>query len=478
MSGRIVVIGGGLAGITAALDCAGRGASVTLVEVRPRLGGAAYSFARDGLSLDNGQHVFLRCCTAYRHLLERLGATGGVVLQRRLDIPVLAPGGRRARLRRSAFLPAPLHLASALAGYRLLPARDRAAAVRTALALRRLDLAEPGLDDRALGAWLDEHGQGPRAQSALWDLIARPALNVPAREASLALGAFVFRTGLLDRADAGDIGWARVPLSQLHDEPARRALAAAGVDVRLGWRATRIVAERGGVRAVEGPDGRLEADAVVLAVPHERAAGLAPEGALRDPDGVAALGRSPIVNLHVVFDRRVLDVPFAAGVDTPVQYVFDRTASSGVPRGQLLAISLSAADEEAGLGADELRARYVPALEELLPAARGARVEAIHVTREHAATFRAAPGTARRRPGPRTGVAGLAVAGAWTDTGWPATMEGAVRSGAAAAAEVLATLGVAPGQANFWQVGRAADGADRGFAQGGVSRLFTRSEQT
>ena len=447
MSGRIVVIGGGLAGITAALDCAGRGAAVTLVEVRPRLGGAAYSFARDGLSLDNGQHVFLRCCTAYRQLLERLGATDGVVLQRRLDIPVLAPGGRRARLRRSAFLPAPLHLASALARYRLLPARDRAAAARTALALRRLDLAEPGLDDRALGVWLAEHGQGPRAQSALWDLIARPALNVPAREASLALGAFVFRTGLLDRADAGDIGWARVPLSQLHDEPARRALAAAGVDVRLGWRATRIVAEHGAVRAVEGPDGRLDAEAVVLAVPHERAAGLAPEGALRDPDAMAALGRSPIVNLHVVYDRRVLDVPFAAGVDTPVQYLFDRTASSGVQSGQLLAISLSAADEEAGLGADELRARYVPALEELLPAARGARVEAIHVTREHAATFRAVPGTARRRPDPRTGVAGLALAGAWTDTGWPATMEGAVRSGAAAAREALAAIGAERGAA-------------------------------
>jgi squalene-associated FAD-dependent desaturase len=435
MSAHAVVVGGGLAGVAAALALADAGARVTLVEVRPRLGGAAYAFRRDGLWLDNGQHVFLRCCTAYRGLLERLGSAASTRLQPRLDIPVLTPGGRRARLRRGS-LPAPLHLAGALARYGPLTVRERLAAARAALALARLTPGEERLEERTLGAWLEEHGQGAGARGALWDLVVRPALNVPADAASLGLAAFVLRTGLLERADAGDIGWARVPLSELHDAPARRALAAVGVEVRLGWRARRVEAEAGSVRGVLGPDGLLEADAVVLAVPSERAAGLLPEGALPRGVDLAALGSSPIVNLHVAYDRRALDVPFAAGVGTPVQYVFDRTASSGLPSGQLLAVSLSAADAEMRLDRDALRDRFLPALADLLPAARGARVEAFHVTRERAATFRAAPGTARHRPGPRSGVRGLALGGAWTATGWPATMEGAVRSGIAAA-EVL-----------------------------------------
>jgi uncharacterized protein with NAD-binding domain and iron-sulfur cluster len=155
---------------------------------------------------------------------------------------------------------------------------------------------------------------------------------------------------------------------------------------------------------------------------------------------VGALGSSPIINLHVAYDRRVTDLPFAAAVRSPVQFVFDRTQSSGLQDGQLLAISLSAADEDMGRRSRELRERYLPALAELFPAARAARVERFVVTREHAATFRATPGAAALRPGARTLLPGLALAGAYTATGWPATMEGAVRSGHAAAREVLAVL--------------------------------------
>ena len=151
------------------------------------------------------------------------------------------------------------------------------------------------------------------------------------------------------------------------------------------------------------------------------------------------LGTSPIVNLHVVYDRRVLELPFAAGVHTPVQWVFDRTEGAGLDRGQYLAVSLSAADAELDMTGEELRTRFLPALAELLPAAREARVESFFVTREHAATFRAAPGMRALRPGPRTAIPGFVLAGAWTDTGWPATMEGAVRSGRAAAREAMAT---------------------------------------
>jgi hydroxysqualene dehydroxylase len=431
---RVVVVGGGLAGITAALDCAGAGASVTLVEVRPRLGGAAYSFERDGLWLDNGQHVFLRCCTEYRALLERLGSARDTVLQDRLAIPVLAPGGRLAWLRRSG-LPAPLHLAGSLLGYRHLALGERLRAARAALALGRVSPDDPAVEALDFEAWLLRRGQSPRAIDTLWELIARPTLNLRAGEASLAAAAFVFRVGLLDRAESGDVGYARVPLQRVHGDAALRALQDAGVDVRLGWRAERV--EPG--LSVIGRGERLEAEAVVVAVPHERAAGLLPEGAV--PVDVRGLGTSPIVNLHIAYDRRVLDREFVATVDSPVQFVFDRTESSGLPSGQLLAVSLSAADAEVGWSVDELRARFEPAIADLLPAARDARVERFVVTRERSATFRAAPGARSSRPGPRTGIDGLALAGAWTDTGWPATMEGAVRSGHAAARVALASLG-------------------------------------
>lgn len=426
---RVIVLGGGLAGITAALDCAEAGARVTLIEVRPRLGGAAYSFEREGLLLDNGQHVFLRCCTAYRGLLARLGSERRVMLQPRLEIPVLSPQHGQMVLRRNG-LPAPLHLAGALLRYSHLTFAQRLSAVRAALALGRLDLQGAA---GTLGEWLAAHGQGSASVAALWDLIALPTLNLPAAEGSLALGAFVLQTGLLHHNDAGDIGFHTRPLSETLGDPAVRVLGQAGVDVRLGVRVEAV--ERLRVRA-GGQD--LDADAVVCALPHERASALLEPLLGKEASRWSGLGASPIVNVHIVYDRRVCDLQFAAGVGTPVQYVFDRSEAAGLSDGQYLAISLSGAVGEMELSSEQLRERYVEAMAELFPRARGAVVCSVHVSREHAATFAARPGTESLRPGPRTSVAGLLMAGAWTDTGWPATLEGAVLSGHAAAREVFA----------------------------------------
>ncbi len=464
----VLVIGGGLAGIAAALDCAEAGARVTLVEVRRRLGGAAYSFQRHGLSIDNGQHVFLRCCTAYRRLLRRLASERGVVVQERLRIPVLSPGKEPFLLRRNG-LPAPLHLAGALLRYPHLKPAQRLGAARAALALGRLDPGDPALERRTLGEWLCEHGQGPEAVAALWDLIALPTLNLPAAQASLALGAFVFQTGLLASASAGDIGFHERPLSETIAEPALRALRDAGVEVCLGWRAESIERAGTGFR-VRGTGAKDLADApaperfgrsAIVALPHARAAGLlrtlAPELAGR----LSQLRSSPIVNIHVVYDRRVCKHRFAAGVGTPVQYLFDRTAAAGaVPaERQYLAVSLSGAEREMRMSVDELREHYLPALAALLPRARAARVESFFVTREHAATFRALPGVARLRPSAGAAAPGLALAGAFTDTGWPATLEGAVLSGHAAAATVLAELGREHADVGGGAVGQTRAGA-------------------
>lgn len=431
---HVAVIGGGLAGLSAAIACADAGAKVTLLEARARIGGATFSFVRDGLSIDNGQHVFLRCCTAYRGFLRRVGSEADTVLQRRLSIPVLAPGGRVGWLRRGRLpLPAPLHLAWTLARYPFLRPVERVRAAAAALSLRRLRPG-PELDERTLGAWLAAHGQSAAAVERLWNLIALPTLNLPADEASLALGVKVFRTGLLEHATSGDVGYASVPLSELHGASSARALAAVGADVRLRAAVRSVEARPGGGLTVRLDGDGIDADAVILAVPHTAAEELLPRGAVAGAGGFAALGESPIVNVHVVYDRRVTGLPFAAGIDGPVQWVFDRTAQSGLDRGrQYLAISLSGAGDVVDERVDALRARFLPALEALFPAALGARVESFFVTRERAATFRQAPGTAALRPGPDTAVPGLFLAGAWTDTGWPATMEGAVRSGLTAA---------------------------------------------
>ena len=441
---KAVVVGGGLAGITAAIALGQAGADVTLVEAKPRLGGATMSFTRDGLVVDTGQHVFLRCCTAYRGLLDRLGMAPHAPLQPRFDVPVLTPS-RRTRLKRSR-LPAPLHMLAALTRYPLLSYPQRLRLAQAALAMRRVDPADPATDELRLGDWLAAHGQDDRARRALWDLFSVSSLNVPGDDASLALAAVVVQTGLLGDAGAADVGVPALSLGELHGAAAARLLAGLGATVRLNTKVAAIDApnQAGGagkfaVRLGRGADDTdtedLPADAVVLAVPHEAAAKLIPAGALpaKAVDGWAGLGAAPIVNVHVIYDRKVMDVPFAAAVDSPVQWVFDRTRISGMHArgddGQYLAISLSAADPYVDVPAADLREQFVPALAELFPAARTANVTEFFVTRERRATFRQVPGTARLRPKAATGLAGLVLAGSWTDTGWPDTMEGAVRSG-------------------------------------------------
>ena len=485
---RVAVIGGGLAGITAAIALAEAGAAVTLLEARPRLGGATCSFNRDGLTVDTGQHIFLGCCTAYRDLLGRLGMTEHAPIQDRFDVSVLAPGPipRRGRLRRTA-LPGPLHMLPALGRYPFLSLSERTSVARPALAMRFVDPARPGVDEQRFGDWLAARGQSERARRALWDLFTVSALNIAGDDASLSLAATVVKTGLLGKSNAADIGVPTLPLGELHGDAGATLLTKLGAQVLLNAKVAAIDPpttpsnptspsnstsatnpSRPGFRVrlarpVDPTDPaaassaaadptEIAADAVVLAVPHEVAARLIPPGALPDATvaGWAGLGASPIVNVHVIYDRPVMDQPFAAAIDSPVQWVFDRTRISGLDRSspgraQYLAISLSAADEYVDVPAAALREQFIPALAELFPAAREAQVTEFFVTRERRATFRQAPGTARLRPAAATNLPGLVLAGAWTATGWPDTMESAVRSGLAAAIELRRTVLSVPG---------------------------------
>ncbi len=202
--GHVVVVGGGLAGITAAIGLREAGLEVTLLEARPRLGGAASSFSRGELSIDNGQHVFLRCCASYQELLAKLGATDLVTVQERFDVTVVSARGQ-ARLRRTG-LPGPLHMGQALTGYRLLPLAERLKVARAALALRCVDPADPAADRIALGTWLAGKGQSERARRLLWDLFIVSAMNIAGDDASLALAATVIRMALLGARAAAACG--------------------------------------------------------------------------------------------------------------------------------------------------------------------------------------------------------------------------------------------------------------------------------
>jgi len=425
---RVVVCGGGLAGLAAACEASLLGADVTLVERRPFLGGKAFSFTDDdtGVEVDNGQHVFLGCCTAYIAFLRLIRAYGDTTLQPALDAPVRDRAGRAGALRASR-LPAPLHLGPSFVTYPLLSRVEKAQATRALGALGALRPAQRDeLDEVTFAEWLIAHGQAPGAIERFWDLIVLPTCNDRSDRVSAALASFVFREGFFRTRTGSAIGWSRVGLTRLVDPPARRFLEGRGARIVTGQGVTR--AAPGEVELTGGE--RLPADAVVLALPPDRAREACPDALAEDP----GLGSSPIVNVHLWFDRPVMDVPFTAVVDSPAQWVFNRTAMAGMPGpGQHLAVSISGARDEVGRPKAQLIDEIAAEVRHLFPRAGAAGVERAVCVKEPDATFAAAPGQAARRPGTRTPVDGVVLAGAWTDTGWPATMEGAVRSGMLAA---------------------------------------------
>lgn len=417
-TGRVVVVGAGLAGLAAARALRQAGGEVTLLERSRLLGGKATSFVAGEDEVDNGQHVFLACFDAWLGLVAEVGMSDALHLPPRFEVALLGPDGSSARLR-SASLPAPLHLAPALLAHRLLGSGGRVRVARAMSAARRP--ARPG---ETFGDWLARQGQGTRERDAFWDPFLVPSLNAPLDQVDAEAGLFVLRTAFLSRSGASRIGWSRVPLGRIAEAMAR------GLDVRTRQPARALVVDGDRVRAVQTADGEITADAVVLAVPPDQARRLLPVAA--HVKGLEEFRSQPIVDVHLWYDADRLELPwgldFAALVGSPVQWVFRK-------RPGYLCCSLSAAADVVGRPEEELVERCHQELARALPALRGLAPLRGRATRDPSATFVPEPGL--RRPGPVTGVRGLVLAGAWTDTGWPATMESAVRSGQAAARAVL-----------------------------------------
>ena len=310
------------------------------------------------------------------------------------------------------------------------------------MAVSKLNPADPSLDFISFGAWLARHGQGSAEIERLWDLLIKATCNLPAQTCSLGLAANVIKTGFFDTATGADIGWSKVPLSELHGDAAQAALDRRNVHLLTGTTVERIDGGEGNF-TVSTSSGTHRADAVIVALGHQGVRSILPTTALTLP--VEDLGSSPIVNVQLVLDRRVTDRPIAAVLDSPVQWVFDRTEAVGAHGGQCLGVTISAADDWLARRPREIVGTVLQALAEVIPAVGSASLTDAVVTKERHATFLATPGSARLRPGPRTEIAGLFLAGAWTQTGWPATMEGAVRSGEAAARAVIGPISDAPG---------------------------------
>jgi len=442
---RVVVIGGGLAGLTAACELADHGLRVVLVERRSFVGGRAFSFPHrpsEG-EVDNGQHVFLKCCTEYIRFLDRLGVSGKTFVQPRLSVPVIDPGGGVSILGSSP-LPAPFHLLPSFLRFRHLSPVDKARAVYAMLAVYFTDRSkDSGLDSISFYRWLKAHGQGERAIDRFWNHIVLATLNDDVRRVSADLALMVFQEGFLKRADGANVGYATVGLTSLIAEAATRYVEERGGRIALGQSAREILYEEGGVAGVRCSSGDiLHGRAYVCALPPQEMLALLPP-ALRDApffQGAAGLGTSPIVNIHLWYDRPVMDFPFAAFVGSDLQWVFNKSKmcpSLSRGPGQHLDISLSGAGRYVDQTNRALVERFTREVQRVFPRARRARLEGWLVVKQAHATFAAAPGSAKHRLPARTPVANLFLAGDWTATGWPATMESAVRSGLACAREIL-----------------------------------------
>ena len=403
---KVTVVGGGLAGLAAALDLVDAGHEVTLLEARPTLGGAVQTLPeREGDPQpppDNGQHIALGCFSEYLRFLERVGEAGSV-LRKRLALPVIGEGGTTGAIEPS--LPALLR-------YRHLTPRER---IRIPLVTARCRNAKPEPGE-TFGSLLRRLGASDAAVERFWDVFVRPALNLPADEADAEAGLFTVRTALLGPRANSDLVLPLKPLGWMHGDAAGRALEKAGADVVTDAR-------------VDSLDG-LEADAIVVAVPPRESARLLGEA---DP----GLEDSPIVSVHLWFDRQLLPQPLAALLSSDAHWVFDRGALTGhLPeRGQYLTVVASGVPELLEVRGRELVDRVAAQLTERLG---DAELLWARVSREPYATVALRPGV--RRPGVETAQPHVARAGTWTDSGWPATMESAIRSGRRAAQHILSTV--------------------------------------
>ena len=427
----VIVIGGGLAGLATAAALGSAGFQVDLYEARPFLGGRATSYnvnSADETSetIDNCQHVLLRCCVNLLDFYGRLGVADRIRFYR--EFFFIEPGGRTSVMA-AGRLPAPFHFTESFWRLRFLDLKDKIGIGRAMLALRRERNRRTDLDRITMLDWLREKRQTQRAIDRFWNPVLVSAINEKLDRMAALHGFQVFWLGFLARADSYQMGVPAVPLGDLYNSGAWKRIG--NVRLRLRNPVEQLVTRNG---MVEGAmvKGQLQtADYYISSLPFERIGSLVPDLNL----DVSEFQHSPITGVHLWFDRPITQLPHATVLDRTIQWVFNKSG------GRYIQVVISASRSLSDMPKNDVIALVLRELAEFFPAVAGAKLEKSHVVKEIRATFSAKPGLERLRPVSRTSFPNLFLAGDWTRSGWPATMEGAVRSGYMAAEAVIQASG-------------------------------------
>ena len=443
---RVVIVGGGLAGLAAAAVLGRRGFVVTLLESRPRLGGRASSFAdrESGDAIDNCQHVSMGCCSNFRQFSEQLGFADLFATQKQLTFVGPSPESRQIPFA-AASLSAPLHLGPSLLRMPWFSLREK---VAIAFGMRRL-ACERCEVDRPFSDWLSENGQSPTVQQRFWHVVLVSALSESLDRISLRHARKVFVDGFLRNRTGWEVAVPTVPLDEIYSSRVLPALRELGVEVRVGAGAERVLVSDDKAAGIKLRGGnRLDADHVVLAVPHWRVLALLPESLTDSPTlkPIEQLEAAPISSVHLWYDRPLTDLPHAAFIDRISQWMFHRSRL-GTERdhdeagsASYLQVVISNSRDVLQRDSDELIAAVDAELREVWPG--DAKLLRGRLVTEHRAVFSPLPGVDSLRPEQQSSIRNLQLAGDWTQTGWPSTMEGAVRSGYLAAQNILRQHGI------------------------------------
>ena len=452
----VAIVGGGVAGIAAAVRAADAGWRPILIETRTKLGGRATSFddVRTGIELDNCQHVVMGCCTNILELYDRLGVLGEIDWHETLWFA--RANGASDALSIAPLLPAPLHYGPSFARMKLFTLGEKLAISRAFLAILRMGpRGRLRWQGRAFGEFLAQTRQPARVVELFWDPVVLSACNLPSARCEAAHALKVFDDGMLAHRFAGAVGVSRVPLARL-DNAAEEIIVRAGGELRLRTSAKALAFDGARITGVVCDDGVVGAQAVISAVPPDRLAKLSSDTLRAHDKRLAHLGDfafSPILGVHLAMKRRVMQTANLALPGRATHWLFAHDgAGAGATDGfvQRIEAVVSAADAWIGLSEDEITARVLADIAWAIPGVTRDDIVWSRPVLEKRATFASTPGIDAIRPRARVeagdlkgGVANLFLAGEWTDTGWPSTMEGAARSGFAAAAACTGSGGVA-----------------------------------
>jgi len=444
----VIVIGGGLAGLAAGVALADSGWRVRLFELRPFLGGRATSYVLpNGEHVDNCQHVTFGCCTNLDDFYRRVGCSSSIRFFDRLVL--LDPQGRRGGLQ-AGFLPAPLHILGSFVSFRPLSVWDKLSIGR---AMLNILLAKGSPVDVRLSPpismldWLHRRHQTKRAIDRFWRVVLVSALSEELDRVDARYGVDVFWKTVLSNRTGYRMGVPTLPLADLYDG-CRKSIEHKGGEVNLRAPVRKLNFSGSALESVLFDGQRVEtADAYILALPHGATEELLPE-AIKNSDPalsqIAKIKDASITGVHFWFDRPVMDEPYVTLLDTTTQWIFNKTvlyANPNADSGQYLQLVISASHDLLQKSRQEIIDLCLAEVHHALPRAREAQLLKATVIKEAAATFSPEPGVDRWRPTQRTSVPNLFLAGDWTATGWPATMEGAVRSGYLAAEALLNSAG-------------------------------------